>query len=456
MTIEIERPRALAAQLAAVGVARVFAPDEAEYVDELLGFNRALVHTPEIVVAATSVDDVVATVAFASRHGLPISVLGRGHGILAPITEGIALTTVGLASVEVDATARTARVGAGAMWSDVLDASTPLGLAPLCGSAPHVGVIGYLLGGGIGPVARTFGFAADHVRSVTVVTPQDGLVTADATFNTDLFWAVRGGKGGFGVVVSAEIDLFPLTHVYGGGLYFAAADAPAVVRAFAEWSADVPEELSTSVALLRLPPLPQLPEPLRGQFVVHVRVAYVGPAEDAERVLAPLRAAATPLIDTIGELPYAQLGSIHADPVDPMPVTEGGILLSAFDAGAADALLAAAGPAQDVPLVAVEVRRLGGALARTPQVDNAVGGRDAEYGLHIVGAPVPELLETVIPAVIGGVFTALEPWATGTTQVNFVGPANRAASSWPPAVAERLAAVRRRYDPQGRFPYTGK
>jgi hypothetical protein len=155
-------------------------------------------------------------------------------------------------------------------------------------------------------------------------------------------------------------------------------------------------------------------------------------------------------------MPYAEIGRIHADPVDPMPVMEGGILLDDFDTAAVDALLAASGPTVDVPLAAVEVRRLGGALARMPEPASAVGGRDASYSLHVVGAPVPELLHTVIPQVIGGVFDAMEPWSSGETQVNFFGRANKASekvTSWSPEVVARLLEVRRKHDPVGRFPY---
>ncbi|QAY72322.1 FAD-binding protein [Agromyces protaetiae] len=458
MSAVTERSIALLAQLRAAGVATAYGPDDPEYRAALAGFNTAVVHSPALVVAAGRVDDVVETVRFANEHSLEVYVVGRGHGALAPIVDGIALATAGLASVDIDAPTRTAVVGAGASWADVLEAASPHGLAPLCGSAPHVGVVGYLLGGGIGPVARTFGFAADHVRSISVVTADGGLIAADPSFNPDLFWALRGGKGGFGVVVSVEIDLFPLAGVYGGGLYFAEADAPAIVRAYPAWSKGLPEELTSSIALLRLPPLPQLPEPLRGRFVAHLRIAYVGPAADAEQLLNPIRAVADPIIDAVGELPYAQLGAIHSDPVDPMPVADGGILLADFDQEAADALVRAVGPSADVPLAAVEIRHLGGALGREPEEPNAVGGRDAAYSLHIVGAPVPELLDTVIPAVVEGVFEALAPWATGGTQINFVGRANRLDeldASWPPAVRERLRDIRRRYDPEGRFPFPG-
>lgn len=443
-------------QLREAGAPHAYGPADLEYSELLSGFNTAIEHNPDLVVAPRSVDEVVAAVVFANRHDLPIRVIGRGHGALAPITEGIAVATGDLAFVEVDVATRTARVGAGASWSDVLRATAPYGLAGLCGSAPHVGVIGYLLGGGIGPVARTYGYAADHVRSITIVTADGGLVRADAHFNQDLFWAVRGGKGGFGVVVEAEIDLFPITTLYGGGFYFSAEDTPSVLRGFAEWSADLPEELTTSLSMLRLPPLPELPEPLRGRFVSHVRVAYIGDASDAEALLAPIRAIATPLIDAVGELPYSAIGSIHADPVDPMGVVDGGILLRTFTRETADALLSVVGPTAKVPIAAVEIRRLGGALGRAPEIDNAVGGRDAAYGIHVVGAPVPELLDTVIPAVIGGIFAAVGEWATGSTQVNFVGRANGAdalRSAWDPDVRSRLDEVRRRHDPKRRFPF---
>ncbi len=443
-------------RLTAAGVTRVITPDHQDYAAELAPFNLAVRHTPDIVVAATSPDDVVGAVRVANDLDLPVTVIGHGHGVLDPSAGGIAITTRGLAAVRVDETTGTATVGAGTTWAAVLDAAAPLGLAPLCGSAPDVGVVGYLLGGGLGPVGRTFGFAADHVQSLRVVTADGRLVTADQENETDLFWALRGGKGGLGVVVEVTIYLVRLSAIYGGALYFAAADAARVLHAFSDWTAQVPESVTSSVALLRLPPLPELPPPLRGQFVVHVRVAIVADPEEAEALLAPIRAVATPLIDAVGVLPYPQIGSIHSDPVQPMPVTEGGVSLRAFDAEAVDALLAAAGPSVDVPLVAVEIRHLGGALSREPTVANAVGGRQAAYGLHVVGAPVPELLDTVIPQVIRGIFDALAPWRSGDSLVNFFGPANDRASlrsSWPSPIAERLDGVRATYDPQGRFPY---
>ncbi len=416
------------------------------------GFNLGVRHRPAAVGDARSAGDVVTAVRVAGALGTCVVPIGLGHGTPFPLERGVAVTTRRLAAVEVDPVAGTARVGAGTAWSDVLAATAPHGLAPLAGSAPHVGVVGYLLGGGLGPVARTYGFAADHVRSFTVVTGDAELLTVDADRHADLFWALRGGKHGLGVVVEAEIELVPLAELYGGGLFFDASHARAVLDAFHTWTAGVPETVSASAAILRLPPLPQLPEPLRGRTVVHVRVAVVGDGESAGEVVAPLRSAAPVLLDLLGPMPYAALGAIHADPVDPMPVHDGGILLGALDREAFDVLVALADPAAALPVAAIELRLLGGALAREPRVPNAVGGRDAAWLLHVVGAPVPEPARPTMEAVVGGVLDGFGAWATGGVQANFVGAANRPGAwsgAWSPETVQRLAAVRAAYDPRG-------
>jgi hypothetical protein len=452
-------PSTLEDRLRSAGARHVLTAEDPGFATELAGFNTLVVHRPLAVVAARNVPEVVAAVRVAGELDLPVTVLGHGHGGARPTTAGVVVTTRHLGGVVVDAAGRTAHVTAGATWAAVLEAATPHGLAPLCGSAPHVGVVGYVLGGGLGPVARTYGFAADHVRSLDVVTADGRLQTCDADHEPDLFWALRGGKGGLAVVVALTLYLVPLAAVQGGGVYWSAEHASAVLQAFSAWSVGLPEHVTPSLALLRLPPLPELPEPLRGRFVVHLRVAVVGEPAEADRVLAPLRAVGEPLLDTVTTLPYGAIGSIHADPVQPMPVVEGGLLLRTFDAEAAAALLAVAGPGVEAPLAAVELRLLGGALSREPTVPNAVGGRHAAYNLHVVGAPVPELLAEVVPGAVAGVLEALAPWGAGSSQVNFFGNANDPAAlrrSWSADTLERLDAVRAAYDPGCRFPYPGR
>jgi hypothetical protein len=454
MSLNLDGP--LQEQLLASGIKNVFTAEEAA-VSDLACFNLRITHRPEAVVRATSADDVRAAVQVAASRAIPVTAIGLGHGFARNVDAGIVINTRGLAHAEVDPVQRTARVGAGTPWSVVIDAAAEHGLAPLAGSAPHVGVVGYLLGGGLGPVARTYGFAADHVRSLSVVTGAGELLQVDQDHHPELFWALRGGKHGLGIVTEAVIDLFPVTTLHGGGFFFDGADAAQVLHRFVDWTASLPESVSASVALLRLPPLPELPEPIRGRFVVHVRAAVVDDPANAGSLVDPIRTAATPLMDAFGEMPYAALGMIHADPIDPMPFVEGGMLLREIDHELVDSLLAQAGPATTAPLAAVEIRLLGGAISREPSPPNAAGGRDAGASMHVVGAPVPELLDQVVPAVIEGVFTHLSPWATGTFQANFVGNANRSedlAKAWAPDVARRLSTVRETYDPRGLFSST--
>ncbi|HEY2205563.1 MAG TPA: FAD-binding oxidoreductase [Pseudonocardia sp.] len=452
-------------ELSASVAGPVLGPADPDYAAEVATFDVQLDYRPRLAVGATSEADVAATLRIASRHRLSVAVVGTTHSGVGPADADILLTTRRLAGVSVDPVRATATVGPGATWGDVLAAATPLGLAPLCGSAPGVGVVGLLLGGGIGPIARTMGYSADHVRSFRLVTVDGTVHQVDAQQRRDLFRALRGGKGGFGIVTSVTIELPPAPVLYGGGLFFDAADAERVLHGYCDWLAGgVPDELSTSIALIQFPPLPQVPEPLRGRYIVHLRIAHVGdPAGDghtaAEAAVQPLRALATPVLDTVAALPYAAIGSIHADPTDPMIIASGGLLLASFDHAAADAVLAVAGPRATAPLSIVEIRHLGGALSHPPRTPDSVGGRDAAFGVWVVSAPLPapdpDTL-TAFTSVVRGVLDTFGPWGTGGTQINFFGPANTAVefdATWPADTADRLRALRLAVDPDGLLPF---
>ncbi|MEV4375395.1 FAD-binding oxidoreductase [Streptosporangium sp. NPDC049644] len=428
----------------------VLSPGQDGYEEETAGFNTAVRHHPAVVVGATRTADVMAAVRFAVHHSLPVAVQATGHGAVQASDGALLINTSRMREVTVDPSGRTARVSAGCRWADVIAQTTPYGLAPLSGSSTGVGAVGYTLGGGIGPISRTFGFAADHVREITVVTA-DGLVrVTDPDTEPDLFWGLRGGKGSFGVVTSMVIDLFPVSTLYGGGLYFSAEDTPAVLHAYRTWVDTLPEATTTSVAMLRLPPVPELPPQLRGRFVTHLRFAHLGDAHKAEALLSPMRAVAEPIFGEIAQMPFGAIDSVHQDPVHPMPSWERGALLRELGAETVEALLAAAGPTVDVPLAIVELRQLGGALGREPRRPNAVGGRDAAFGVMVIGAPVPELLDTVVPAVGGAVLGSLTPWLTGGTQLNFHGAMlapEDLARAWPEPTLRRLIALKDHYDP---------
>lgn len=415
-------------------------------------FNLAHAHAPREVVVPRSPEEVAAVVAAVAAGGEQVYPIGAGHGWSRPIDGGVALLTRELAGVHIDAAAVSARIGAGTTWGEVNAAAAAHGLAPLAGSAPGVGAVGYLLGGGLSPLGRTYGWASDYVRSFEVVTGAGDLLTASASSHPDLFAALLGGNRAPGVVTAVEIDLIRLTTVYGGGLFFEAADAEAVLGGWAAWSGGIPDEVNTSVALLRLPDEESVPQPLRGRCVLHVRVAIVGDATTGQTLLEPMRKVARPIVDTVEMMPVTAIGAIHADPEEPMPVLEAGALLTAFDLDAVRALLGAAGPQVAVPLAVVEVRRLGGRLAQPPSRPDAVAGRDAAYGLLVISAPVPELFDGPVPAAADGLARALAPWASGRFQPNFVGPLNQPTAldaAWTDDARERLERVRRAYDPAG-------
>ncbi|WP_111721008.1 FAD-binding oxidoreductase [Homoserinimonas sp. OAct 916] len=428
---------------------------------EAAGFNAITMHNPDFVVGATNEADVQAAVRFAAARSLPVFAQATGHGAAQGLTHGVLVLTHRMNSVTIDPVARIATIGAGARWTPVVAAAAEYGLMPISGSTPDVGAVGFTMGGGLSPVGRTFGFACDWVRSFRVVTADGEAVAASITENPDLFWALKGGKWGLGVVTEMRTELLPLTSVYGGGLFFDTEHIEAAFRAWADWTKNVSDSVSSSVALIRFPDLEMAPPPLRGKFLLHLRFAYVGEegtgtderAAEAERILTPLRQAAPVYLDLVGELPTSELKLIHSDPDGPLPAWERGVLLADIDQEFVTALLSQVGAGTEVPLLVVECRHLGGAMARAPEAGDAAGGRGAAYTCYTVGAPVPELFEHVIPGVAAGMFAAVEPWTSVESNVNFAGPMSmeRLASIWPPATSTRLAGVRSQYDPTSVF-----
>ncbi|MEL7974728.1 FAD-binding oxidoreductase [Isoptericola sp. F-RaC21] len=448
---DLPRSARLRAALAAGLDGDVLEPGEPGYDAALPGFNLALEHRPALVVRAASVGDVVATVRAAADHGAGVGVRATGHGAPPTGPDDVLLDVAALDGLDVDPAARTATVGPGVPWSAVLEAGAPHGLGGLCGSSPHVGVVGYTLGGGLGPLARTFGFAADHVRSLDVVTAAGELVTATPTRREDLFWALRGGGGAFGVVVAMTFDLFPLSTLRAGTLWFDVDDAPAVLHRWRELTSALDDDVSTSVARLNLPPLPDLPEPLRGRAVLVVRYVRHGELAAPDPLVDALRGVAPPLLDAVGDLPYVQLGAVHADPEDPMPFLERGGLLRELSEDAVDAFLGAVPP--DSPVLMAEIRLLGGAVARPPAVAGAVGGRDAGWTLFVGALGVPAGPPDAA-AHVQGVHDAMAPWATGGALLNFAGPRDDVSAAlvreaYGPATYDRLVALRRTLDPRG-------
>ncbi|MGW5074325.1 FAD-binding oxidoreductase [Rhodococcus sp. NPDC004095] len=413
-------------------------------------WNLAVPVTPRAVVVAADTGDVAATVRFAAEHGLRVAVQRTGHGAVAVSGDVLLVHTGQLNECVVDAGTRTARVGAGAIWQDVLDAAAPHGLAPLTGSSATVGVAGFLTGAGIGPLVRTYGLSSDHVRAFDLVTGDGAQLRVTPDDHAELFWGLRGGKATLGIVTAVEIDLLPISQIYGGALYFDGDDAAAVAHAWLDWCRDLPEHSSTSIAFLQLPPLPQIPPPLAGRLTLAVRFASVAAENDAAAELARLRAVATPLIDAVGPMPYAALSAIHADPVDPMPTHEFSTLTHALPHEAVDALLAVAGPGSGSPQTVIELRLLGGALGREPRHRSAFCHRDASFALMVVGVLAPPVAEAVVEHA-RGVEQAVAAWSTGGTLPNFAASADpeRIARCYDEDTRHWLSALANEHDPNG-------
>jgi FAD/FMN-containing dehydrogenase len=409
-------------------------------------WNRTVDQRPALVVEAAGAGDVVAAVRLAGAQHLGVAVLATGHGVAAPADGGVLVTTGRMRGVRVDPRARTARVEAGARWADLLPAAAPHGLAGLQGSSSDVGIVGYTTGGGMGWLARRYGLAADHVTAAEVVTADGELRRVHADMHSDLFWGLRGGTGNLGIVTALEFSLVPVTHVYGGSLAYPVERAAEVLELFDRWSARLPDEVTAGVALLNPP----------GRSVAVVRFCYTGPdlRGTGEELLRPWRAQlGEPVADTVAVLPYAALDTISSDPVEPTRATGHVELLD--DLPDAAVLVKVASAEAGSPLVEVELRLLGGALARRPaERPSPIGAADARYILYALGTtPTPEAAVAVRDG-LADVAEAVRPHATGATYVNFLGlgaTPERTRAAYPPADLRRLVELKRRWDPANLF-----
>jgi hypothetical protein len=401
------------------------------------------------VCIARTVEEVQAAVVFARDAGLTVAPQATGHlGQALPSLERTMLLKTALhdGGVQVDPANRTARIKAGARWGEVVEAVAPHGLAVMHGSSPTVGVIGYLLGGGLSFYGRRHGLAVNHVRALEVVTPDGIHRRADPEHNRDLFYALRGGGGGYAVVTAVEIGLLPYAEVTGGAMFFAAVDARRVMRAWLGWTAHASEDITTTFRLLNLPPLPEVPEPLRGKATVCVDGVALDPAQ-AERLEAHLCYAATPILGGFGPMPSAAVPRLHGDPEAPAPFIGDGMLLDKLDDWAIDSFLRTAGPGS--PLLAAEIRHLGGALAAPPPGAGARGHLEGRFLLFGVGIPGAAASEERLNGFLDQYLDAMRPWATGTRFLSFAERTGSLRTCVPDSVLQRLQRIRAVADPDG-------
>jgi FAD binding domain len=427
---------------------QVFVPGQAGYDQARQAWNLAVDERPSVVVVAGSAADAVTAVRYARAHGMRIAPQGTGHGAapLEPLDGAMLLRTTRMRQVDIDPATRTARAQAGAVWADVIVPAAEHGLAGLAGSSPNVGVTGYTLGGGIGFLARRYGLAANSVTAAELVTPGGDLVCADAGHEPDLFWAVRGGGGGVGVLTALEMRLYPVRELYAGDLFFPVQRAAEVLHAWREWTAAVPDDVTSICHLLRLPPLPEVPEPLRGRAFAIIEAACLGDAGTGAELIGPLRRLG-PERDTFAMIPASALGQLNMDPTQPVPGEGDGAFLADLPAAAIDTLVAVAGPDAQAPPDSVEVRHLGGALARPVPGGGAQPSIDASYLLYAAGATPTPSLAGPVRAHVQAVKDAFAPWHASYDYYNFEDTPAPAAAVLPPASYRRMQEIKAAYDP---------
>ena len=428
---------------------RILGPEEDGWDEARTAFNLLVDQRPAAIAVPADVHDVTMIVRLAAEHGLRVAPQSTGHGAgaLSDLDGTILLKTGALSGASVDAEARTARAGAGAVWGDVVPQASAAGLAVLHGSSPTVGVVGYSLGGGVGWYARKLGFAANSVRAVDLVTAEGRHLRASEDSEPDLFWALRGGGGNFGVVTEIEFELYDVGPIYAGTMFFPFDRAGEVLGAWNEWQADAPDEVTSVGRLLQFPPLEIVPEPMRGKSFALVQAAYLGSEQDGRDLIAPFRELG-PVMDNFDNVAPEALGPLHMDPPGPVPAVTGDRLLHRLPASAIDQLVAVAGPGSGSVLTSVELRQLGGELSRAESTRGALGAVPAALGMFAVGSAPDADAAEVMRGQIADVIGALEAHEAGH-MLNFVEQPFETGGAFPEDVEERLREVKAAYDPDG-------
>ncbi len=427
----------------------VLEPGEPGWESATQAFNLTVVQEPALAALPADEQDVVAIVNFAREHGLQVTAQRSAHGAepLGELRDTILVRTDALRGVEIDPVRRIARVGAASKWADVVPAASDIGLAALHGSTPDVGVVGYSLGGGVGWYARKLGLSANSVTAIELVTADGRLRRVDDEHDPDLFWALRGGGGNFGIVTAVEIGLYPVSEVYAGVLFFPWERSSEVLHAWLEWTATVPDEVTSVGRILQFPPLEVVPEPLRGRKFAVLEAVVLGDERFGREQLRPLQAL-RPERDTFAMVPPAGIAELHMDPPMPVPYTGEGAMLDRLDPAAIDRFVAAAGPESGSPLVSAEIRHVGGALSRSEPGHGALDTLDASFLTFGVGTVLDDASYRANRAQLQRLEEAFAPYDTGRQYLNFTERPTNPARFYAPEAYRRLRGVKAAFDPE--------
>lgn len=456
MTIELslDQTPAPAAYLRGLCGGNIHLPGDPAYDNARMAWNLAVDQRPAAVALPRTAQEVGTVVRMAAESGLRVAPQSTGHnaGPLAArgLDDVVLVRTSAMTGVQADPERGIVRVEGGALWEPAVDAAAEHGQAVLHGSSPDVGIAGYSLGGGIGWYARKLGLATNSLTAVELVIGDGTLVRASATESPELFWAVRGGGGSFGVVTALEFRTYPIDSAYAGMLVWDIADSEKVLREWSAWAPGAPDEVTTAFRILRLPPMPDIPAALRGRALAVIDGAVLDTDARSGEILAGLRSL-RPEIDTFARVPAKSLVRLHMDPEGGVPVVSDSSMLGSFPGAAVDAFLAEVGPGSETSLLMAELRQLGGALGRPHEGGGALKQLDAEFVAFCGAIAATPEMGAQGHADGARFISALSPYANGRQYLNFSENPVDPRSAYDDTAWLQLKAIRSAVDPHGVF-----
>jgi FAD/FMN-containing dehydrogenase len=439
------------AAFAAGLVGSVIRPEDQAYETARLVHNRTIDRHPSLIVKAASAADVARTVVFARETGAELAVRGGSHSLAGFGTSegGIVLDLSGMKGLHIDPERRLAWAQTGLTAGEYTAAAAAHGLATPFGDTGSVGISGLTLGGGIGWLVRKYGLAIDALVSVEIVTADGRVITANEQEHSDLFWAVRGGGGNFGVVTRFQFRLYPVGMIFGGALFM--PPTREVLRSLGPIAASAPEALTTIAFLMAAPPAPFIPAEVHGKPTLAIMFVFDGDPEAGQAAIEPFRQVATPMAELVMPMPYPGIYEMLKDAENPGPAAHRSVFLDALDDASIDAILEfTAAPSS--PTTMTQIRILGGAMARVPAGDTAFAHRDAGVMVMIITLFQDPAEAPTHKAFTEAYYEALRPGSRGV-YANFLEDEGEARvhEAYPDLTYRRLAQVKRRYDPANLF-----
>lgn len=427
----------------------LYLTESKDYNEKKEGWALTVQHEPAIIIEVKNTDDVITAINFAGKHQLFIAVQSTGHGASHPCIDHMLIKTTEMNGFSINIASQTIRTEAGATWENILKESQRWGLVPLTGFVGNVGVTGYTIGGGFGWLVRKYGIAADQLLSLEMVTLKGEILTVTADEHPDLFWGVCGG-GNFGIITALTMKLFPIKDMLASQFYYLPSKAEEVMEMYRNATQQFPEEMTSTLTMMHLPPVSPLPEALKElPYVVSVKAVYLGDKNTGERLLAQFKDL-DPVYEKQEMMSYQEASQISHDPKSPGKAYGHVEIVNELSEGLTG-ILSKLIAGNDTVKPVIEIRHIGGAMAKVPAGKNAFGHRDTKYMLHI---EIPLIGEATIDSsadYLHSLHEGVKPFVTGGTFLNFIGNVDISDEAVKAAFEEedyaRLRELKRQYDP---------